>query len=69
MKILYSIWFTATTCIGIVITENEIGERKVRMGLASGFDEQADARRIAETGCRISVDILENIIKVVKEEK
>lgn len=62
MKILKSIWYTNSTCnmerptIGIVMVE--LGyEKKAYIGCASGRDQEADEKYIAEWGSRFPLDL------------
>lgn len=70
MKIISTDWAThGVGTIGIIVTENEIGERKIRIGIGAGYSEAEDARTIAESGGRISVDSLRQIIKTAEENQ
>lgn len=54
LKIIDTIWFTtAMHHFGMVITENEMGVKKVRIGMAAGKDQEADTKRIADWGARV----------------
>lgn len=63
MKIIDTIWFTSMYfTIGIVIIENEMGERKAYMGTGSGTDEAADVKRISEWGAKLDLVALHRIL-------
>ena len=51
-KIIDATWFTdqSGNCIGIVVIENSVGERKAYIGVASGWDEKKDEQSIADYG-------------------
>ena len=56
MKILEMLWFTQAgtpSTLGIIVGEDEItGEAKAYLGTAQGYDEEADAKHILETGAK-----------------
>jgi hypothetical protein len=54
MKVLDSVWFTQMggTLIGIIKTENEIGEIKYYIGSVLGDDIKADEEYIASRGAK-----------------
>lgn len=54
MKILDSIWFTQMggTLIGIVKTQNEVGEIKYYIGSCLGDCQETDEKHIAERGAK-----------------
>lgn len=60
MKILNTWWFNE---IGIVITENEIKERKAYIGVCMGGSEANDAQHIADWGTKVSALELTDIIR------
>ncbi len=53
MKILDTYWFGGDAAIGIVTTENEMGERKFYIGIGDGHDAEADSAKIALYGMRV----------------
>ena len=65
MKVIDTTWFTgAKGCVGIVIGEDEnTGERKAFIGVANGRNGNADAEAISAWGIRLSVAVLQDIIK------
>ncbi|MBA7716799.1 hypothetical protein ES703_125877 [subsurface metagenome] len=65
MKVIDITWFTGMKgCVGIVIGEDEnTGERKAFIGAANGRNENADAKAIIDWGTRLSVAVLQDIIK------
>jgi len=67
MKIVGTYWFTGINFnIGIVIGENEIGEKKAYIKTVSGFYEDVDTRDVLEYGTPMSVGILEEIRDLLK---
>ena len=57
LKIVDSMWFTTPMHhFGMVITENEMGVKKVRIGMAAGKNQKADERLIADWGARVPKD-------------
>lgn len=67
MKIKHVTWLGADGCIGIVVTENEVTkEKKARICLVSGQDEEYDTKFIAERGGTVSVKALKAIIRAVE---
>ena len=56
MKIVDSTWFhpLGEQCIGMVITENDQGERKVYIGRGVGIDKPADEQYIASHGAKVN---------------
>jgi len=50
VKVLDVVWFSATSTIGIVLTENDIGERKAYIKTVSGTSEELDMTMVAEYG-------------------
>ena len=57
---------TSTECIGIVVGENERGERKAYIGVGQGFDESQDVQRILNRGGKILPSTLREIIDRVE---
>jgi len=65
MKILGAIWFTpggSMGFIGVVKTQNEMGEIKYYIGTAIGESEEADAKYIANYGAHFPVEAGKNLI-------
>lgn len=57
LKIVDSFWFsTPLHHFGIVITENEMGVKKARIGMVTGRDQKADEKIIADWGARVPKD-------------
>ena len=51
MKIIDVKWFTARSdCIGIVLTQNDMGDHKAYIGVGRGEDEGQDAQQISTLG-------------------
>ena len=73
MKIISTVWFTQMglpPTIGIVIGEDDITkERKAYIGTGAGYDEGADAEKIAETGAPLYLTHVEQVIKALKEKR
>ena len=69
MKILDKMWFTSGIgTIGLVLVENDIGEKRVYICPVGGCDEESDAEYVANWGCRVPVDIVINFLSKVKED-
>lgn len=70
MKIIDTSWFTEQegTTIGIVVIENEIGDRKAYIGTGAGYDEDVDRRHISERGDKVMPQTLERILKHLKKK-
>ena len=67
-KIIYSDWFTSMRDnIGMVLTENEVGKRKIYIGKVLGIHQGADESDIAVSGAKVNAKALENILKILKE--
>lgn len=67
MKVIDSMWFnTAQGQFGIVVGENEMGERKLYAGVVPGFDQQADERAILDWGNKVNIGLLEGLIAKTK---
>jgi len=57
LKVVDAFWFSNRDgTYGMVITENEMGLRKVRIGLATGIDQKIDTEDIASWGGRVPKD-------------
>lgn len=71
LKIIDSMWISGLQIpgvqIGLVITENEIGVKKLRAGLAAGLDVDKDMRLIASHGGRLSKRALLHFLERVDE--
>jgi len=52
MKVLDVIWFTGTSCVGIVRCEVEYEGIRYYIGAATGMDEKVDMEHIAAWGAR-----------------
>lgn len=68
MKILAVEWFTQGAPphhFGIVVIQNEGGEKKAYIGNVDGLDEWTDVQSIADWGCKIYLEQLEKILKVL----
>lgn len=65
LKIIDTFWFSNKDgTYGMVITENEMGVKKTRIGKASGVDQKLDAEYIAAWGGRVVKDA---VIKFLKQ--
>lgn len=74
MKTLDSIWFTqlgSANPIGIVLVENDEGEKKAYIGTGNGHlsDEVSDAKFIARTGAKFHFEILLNTFQRWSDSK
>ena len=63
MKITYDYWFSGMAAlVGIVVGEDEItGECKAYIGVASGIDQEVDAKIVAQRGAKLPLAILDEI--------
>lgn len=62
MRIIDAIWFSSFTgTMGIVVIENETGERKAYIGHAAGLNERDDMQHIADHGAPIYAETLRRI--------
>lgn len=69
-KILAVEWFTqgqAPHHFGIVITENEVGEKKAYIGIADGLEVSTDIQSIADWGCKIYPEQLEKLLSTLSK--
>lgn len=68
VKILDSVWFNGPFgTIGIVMTDNGF-EKKAYLGLAVGFSESLDAKRIAVTGAPVHAGALRSILRHLEDQ-
>lgn len=64
LKIIDTFWFSNKDgTIGMVITENEMGVKKVRIGKASGLAQNLDAGYISAWGGRVPKDAVIEFLK------
>ena len=69
MKVIDSIWFnTLQGVCGLVVGENERGERKIYAGVVSGFNQKADEEEILSWGNKVSISLLKGLIDKTKSE-
>lgn len=67
MKAIDSIWFsTRRGYCGLVVGENEMGERKIYAGVASGHDQRADEEEILAWGSKVNIRMLTDLIAKTK---
>ncbi len=59
MKVKEVIWFAGRDCIGIVATENDMGEINFFIGKGKGFDKELDSQTIADWGTRVNKEMLD----------
>lgn len=72
MKVLHSYWFSDMTGghIGVVIGEDEMTkERKAYIGIAGGYNQEADIAAIAARGQKLYPAVLEWILGKLKPHK
>ena len=70
MKVIDSMWFnTIQGAFGIVVGENEMGERKLYAGVCHGVDQQADERAILSWGNKVNIGMLANLLYKTKKER
>jgi len=65
MKIIQSWWFAGQVCVGMVVTENDTGNRKARIGVGKGNNEESDSQLIADYGFEISLVDLQDVIDTI----
>lgn len=70
-KIINSLWFCPMggECIGIIVIENNTGERKAYIGAGDGRDEGIDAQKIANGGAKITASTLERLLTQLKGDQ
>ncbi len=52
-NVVDSFWFTNNRgTVGLVLTQNEMGVKKIRIGSVPGFDQKADEQWLAAWGAR-----------------
>ncbi len=62
MKVIESYWFTTNDgCMGIVVIENDVGERKAYAGTVSGEDEKADTDKLITWGNKLSPAVAQRL--------
>lgn len=69
-RIIDSVWITSLDlvgCIGIVVIENDTGDRKAYVGWGDGYSEERDAERIARDGGKITAEILEHVVDLLRK--
>lgn len=68
MKAIDSMWFnTMQGNFGLVVGENEMGERKLYGGIAIGLDQEADEQAILSWGNKTNIRLLEGLIAKTKK--
>jgi hypothetical protein len=68
-KVLDTIWITGwgiPGCIGIVIAENEAGERKAYVGNGWGFNEEMDTQLVVEKGGKLTLEMARHIVQLLE---
>lgn len=66
MKIIETFWFNQ---IGVIVVENETGERKAYIKQIEGISDVYDIQQIVSHGIPVYVAVLESILKVLKGGK
>ncbi len=67
MKVIDSVWFSNIGGLfGIVVGENEAGERKLYAGVVGGFDQKADEQALLGWGTKVNIPVLEELIAKTK---
>lgn len=67
MKIISTDWIAESQgCIGIVVIENEGGERKAYVGTGAGFSEDADRKRIIDWGGKLYPHVAKRIAEALE---
>lgn len=68
MKVLETLWFTNYTTTGVIVAENEAGERHVYIGTGTGINSVADQTHILERGTKVRLEeFVQNIAKHIKK--
>ena len=68
MKVIDSMWFTTVQGhMGIVVGENEMGERKLYAGVVSGLNQEADEQALLDWGSKVNIPMLEGLIAKTKK--
>lgn len=67
MKVLKHLWvINMANCIGMVVTENSVGKRKIRMANVVGMNEEDDIKDVAEYGGKVNITDLKEMIALVE---
>ena len=53
--------------MGIVLGENEMGERKLYAGVVSGLNQEADEQALLDWGSKVNIPMLEGLIAKTKK--
>jgi hypothetical protein len=67
MKVTHTMWFNTPhgDTIGIVMGEaNQTKELRAYIGLGDGVNEEADKKKIAESGCPFPIETAKYLFKV-----
>ena len=69
MKVIDSIWIsTVLGNFGLVVGENDTGERKLYGGIASGDNQEDDEIMIMALGNKLNLATIEGLIARVREK-
>ena len=69
MKVIDSMWFnTLQGSFGFVVGENEMGERALFGGVASGLDQKADEQEILSWGNKVNIGMMKGLIAKTKRK-
>jgi len=67
MKVIDSMWFnTVQGNFGLVVGENETGERRLYGGVVSGLIQETDAQEILSWGNKVNISLIEGLIAKTK---
>jgi len=69
MKVLADYWFSDMYggTVGIVVGEDELTkERKAYIGVAGGYNQEADKKSILEGGRKLSSSFLAGLLRLMK---
>ena len=72
MKIIDSVWITCfglIGCIGIVVAENEVGERKAYVGIGYGINQQSDEELIVRDCGKLTAESSRHIMELLEKTK
>lgn len=67
MKPIYKMWFSSLNGLcGLVVAEDDkTKERHAYFGVALGLDEDTDTNMVIETGTKIELDRLREVVKLL----
>jgi hypothetical protein len=70
MRVVEATWFsTFRGTVGIVVTDDEFGGRKARIGICTSTNEKVDTQFIVDHGQEIPVSYLEALLRTLKRKE